>query len=156
MVFSDAASIFRDWSKSDYLKTIEIANLLKEANLDIMIDIFENPEYYRYDSEQLVAEKYTNDNDWDNHEFATMALLFSQEFKENKNARAFQNIEKIKEILEQKENLNSGNIVPKVQEVQNLGKQTMEQQNDTLAKEETQKDMDFQQKNLDTNLQKGE
>lgn len=157
MVFSDAASIFRDWSKDDYLRTIEIANLLKEANLDVMIDIFENPEYYQHDAEQLVAEKYTNDNDWDNcYTYREMALLFRQDFRENKNARTLQNIEKIKEILEQKENINSQNIIPEVQEVQNLGKQTMNQQNDTFAKEDVQKDMDYQQKELDINLQRGE
>lgn len=142
-----------DWTSQDYLVAIEVADKIKESMMDTLIDIFEQPESFRVNEELTVAQKITHyeGSPFERGRSIKEAIeLHKAQFEIDKNTRTYENMQELRKILE------SIKSIPKTQSVEELGKQTLEQQENTKSKDEEETSIDSQEEELDTNIQKGE
>lgn len=57
----DAKKLFKNWSKEDYIKSIDVANTIKASMLEAMLDIFEHPENFKMEDGTTFAEILSED-----------------------------------------------------------------------------------------------
>lgn len=57
---SQSKTTFKSWTKEDYMRSITIANILKETLFDAMVDIFEKPENFKASNGYTLAEILSN------------------------------------------------------------------------------------------------
>ncbi len=142
-----------DWTSEDYLVAIEIADKIKESMMDTLIDIFEQPESFRINKGITVAQKITHYKEipFEGDSSIRDAIeLHKAQFKINKNTRTYAHMHEIRKILE------CTKSISKVQSIQELGKQTLKQQEDTKSKDAVETFLANQEKDLNTNIQKGD
>lgn len=148
-----SAKSMGDWTSEDYLVAIEIADKIKESMMDTLIDIFEQPESFRINEGLTVAEKITHYEEIPfegDNSIKDAIELHKAQFKINKNTRTYEHMQEIRKILEHTKS------ILKVQSIQELVKQTLKQQEDTKSKDKVETFIASQERDLDTNIQKGE
>ena len=145
-----SAKSMGNWTREDYLVAIEIADELKESILDILIDIFERPESFKFNEELTIASRMTNYGE--NPFIPGKAIkdcieLHKAKFEIDKKSRIYEHIEKVIKIL------GKGISMSMPQSVKELGRQTLKQQEDTKTKDEEVKQINLtnQEITLDTN-----
>ena len=52
----ESKKTFDSWTKEDYLRAVKVADYIKEAKLDAMIDIFEHPENFIVEGIGTIAD----------------------------------------------------------------------------------------------------
>ncbi len=136
---TESGERFSNWSANDYSMAVKIADILKKDMLELMIDIFEHPENFKYDGNINICDLVTNYNG-DNEFYETFEELFNKGQANLEGTRTSKNIQKLMQIINKEDR--QGII-----DVQSLGKQTINELSDAVLEDETEKQeqMDLEQ-----------
>ena len=127
---TESGERFSNWSANDYSMAVKIADILKKDMLELMIDIFEHPENFKYDGNINICDLVTNYNG-DNEFYETFEELFNKG-EANEGTRTSKNIQELMQIINKEDR--QGII-----DVQSLGKQTINELSDAVLEDETEK-----------------
>ena len=136
---TESGERFSNWSANDYSMAVKIADILKKDMLELMIDIFEHPENFKYDGNINICDLVTNYNG-DNEFYETFEELFNKGQANFEGTRTSKNIQELMQIINKEDR--QGII-----DVQSLGKQTINELSDAVLEDETEKQeqMDLEQ-----------
>ena len=132
---------FEGWSKEDYLRAVQIANIIKETMLDAMLDIFEHPDHFTINNSVTIADilsKNLGEND-------RYLIEIAEELYKNCNVnfngtRIKANIDLMKEVLRQDISDYSKHTI---QEIKPLVEQVMPEISDPIIEDETEKNIEM-------------
>lgn len=122
---------FSNWTAEDYDLAIKIADTLKKDMLELIIDIFEHPENFKYDGKVNICDYVTN-FDGDIDFYAVFEELYINGQANLKGTKTYQNIQELMELLKEKDK-------QKLVDVQSLGKQVISEISDPTLEDETEK-----------------
>ena len=141
---------FDSWTKEDYLRAVKVADYIKEAKLDAMIDIFEHPENFIVEGIGTIADILSGDiYEGVEYPLEIMAKL-QQNCKTNFDGTRMQkSIELLEKTLQQNiEEVSKGNIqsveslarqvVPEMEDVKDVDKTENRIERDILGKSQTE------------------
>lgn len=124
------SEVLADWSREDYIKTIRIADKVKEMLLDVNMDIIQYPNDFTCESGETFLDLFKLPTNIRQQKEDADRLINST-VRINPETRTFNHIETLKKIIqEERVELTSENIG-----VIELGKQTYSEQKDIVAKQ---------------------
>lgn len=125
---------FNGWKKEDYLLTKEIYDRIKAMSVDMMLDIFEKPENFKMNENTTMSECFLKDLNRENPRIGRQIRQLWENSKINLDGtRTKQHLDELVQFLGQEHTLDN---TEEVISVLNLGKQTLEQQKDSLGKQD--------------------
>ena len=146
----ESKKTFDSWTKEDYLRAVKVADYIKEAKLDAMIDIFEHPENFIVEGIGTIADILSGDiYEGVEYPLEIMAKL-QQNCKTNFDGTRMQkSIELLEKTLQQNiEEVSKGNIqsveslvrqvVPEMEDVKDVDKTENRIERDILGKSQTE------------------
>lgn len=146
----ESKKTFDSWTKEDYLRAVKVADYIKEAKLDAMIDIFEHPENFIVEGIGTIADILSGDTyEGVEYPLEIMAKL-QQNCKTNFDGTRMQkSIELLEKTLQQNiEEVSKGNIqsveslacqvVPEMEAVKDVDKTKNRIERDILGKSQTE------------------
>ena len=146
----ESKKTFDSWTKEDYLRAVKVADYIKEAKLDAMIDIFEHPENFIVEGIGTIADILSGDiYEGVEYQLEIMAKL-QQNCKTNFDGTRMQkSIELLEKTLQQNiEEVSKGNIqsveslvrqvVPEMEDVKDVDKTENRIERDILGKSQTE------------------
>jgi len=136
----DARKIFKNWSKEDYIRAVQIYGIIKESMLEAMLDIFEHPENFKMEDGTTFAEVLSEDKgkqfDYPIEYAKELSNTAYADFTNTRIERSISNLE---------ENLKGKNGILSTKE---LGKQVAEELSDVELTDNVQKQMNVQEMQL--------
>ncbi len=105
---------FEGWNTEDYLKAIKIHSKLQEMQLNIMLDIFENPEKFKLEETETIQECFTrgfNDSTSEPRELVNLAKSLQINLESTRTQAQVSELEEILKSNELKENKSTNEIV---------------------------------------------
>lgn len=145
------------FEKEDYLKTVDVANILKEGMLDIIVDFFEHPNNFRLNETTTMKEVLTNGS----VDKTTIDLLKLKEKPDllenyeisraiNRNGtinitgtRTEKTMQVLAQYMEQNKSRNNNFI-----EISYIGKQVISEISDPIIEDETEKHVQMDLKKM--------
>ena len=132
---------FEGWSKEDYLRAVQIANIIKETMLDAMLDIFEHPDHFTINNSVTIADILSkNLGENDRYLIETAEELYKNCNVNFNGTRIKSNIDLMKEVLRQDISDYSKHTI---QEIKPLVEQVMPEISDPIIEDETEKNIEM-------------
>jgi len=144
---------FENWGKEDYLLALEIHDKLQEMQLDIMLDIFEQPQKFRLDKNNTIADCLVNNLNQHPRLMREIKSLGNTCEICLEDTRTQQHIIELLNLIGRNHNLETPTDIVMVDE---LGKQSLKQQENTFGKNEVIQTINYSERTLDSDLTKGE
>lgn len=142
----ESKKTFEGWSKEDYLRATQIANTIKEAMLDVMLDIFEHPDNFTINNSVPIADILSkNLGENDRYPIEITEELYKDCNVNFNGTRIQSNMVLMKEFLEQDISDYSKHTI---QEIKPLVEQIMPEISDTIIEDETEKHIEMDLKKI--------
>lgn len=139
----DAKKIFKNWSKEDYIRAVNIYGIIKESMLEAMLDIFEHPENFKMKDGTTFADVLSEDKGQQfDYPIKYTIELSNTAYTDFGNTRIESSISNLEENLRGNNGISS---------TEKLGKQVVEELSDVELTDNVQQQMNVQERQLAEN-----
>lgn len=122
------SEVLADWSREDYLRSIKIADKVKEMLLDMNMDIIQYPNDFVCGNGETFLNNFKTYTSNDKEDFN---MIINSNIRINPETRTFKHMDALKKIIQEEQI----KLTPENIGVIELGKQTFSEQKDIKAKQ---------------------
>lgn len=145
----DKDRILGKWQKEDFFKAINIANLLKENMLDMIVDFFEYPENFIVEGQLNMREALTTKSEIiDEQDYTVLETLQKTASLDINGTQTAKNMEQLVSLLQQMSIQNDSVI-----NCENIGKQVIIEMSDVTLEDETEQGIISNEKDIQNDIE---
>ena len=145
----DKDRILGKWQKEDFFKAINIANLLKENMLDMIVDFFEYPENFIVEGQLNMREALTTKSEIiDEQDYTVLETLQKTASLDINGTQTAKNMEQLVSLLQQMSIQNDSVI-----NCENIGKQVIIEMSDVTLEDETEQGIISNEKDIQKDIE---
>lgn len=145
----DKDRILGKWQKEDFFKAINIANLLKENMLDMIVDFFEYPENFIVEGQLNMREALTTKSEIiDKQDYTVLETLQKTASLDINGTQTAKNMEQLVSLLQQMSIQNDSVI-----NCENIGKQVIIEMSDVTLEDETEQGIISNEKDIQNDIE---